>query len=190
MLSPNFTPFPELATNRLLLRRLTVDDAAGVQALRSNPEVMRYINRPLTLSLEEAEKWVDVVTENLTRNEGITWCVCLKQNPAEHVGNIGLWRIEKENYRAEVGYMLEPSLQGKGLMFEALQAVTNYGFAGMGLHSIEARIDPRNGASARLLAKADFVQEGYFRENYFLDGGFADTAVYTLFTPHRRAANE
>ena len=183
MLSPNFTPFPELRTNRLLLRQMTGADAPRVQQLRSNKDVMKYINRPLTLTLEEAETWVRMIMEALAKTEGITWCMCLKEAPAEHVGSIGLWRIEKENYRAELGYMLEPALQGKGLMYEALQKVMDYGFRELKLHSMEAQLDPRNAASAALLRKAGFVQEAYFRENYYLHGQFADTAVYSILTP-------
>lgn len=182
MLSLNFSPFPQLETPRLLLRQLTLADAPGVQHLRSNPEVMRYINRPLALTLQDAEAWVGMVMEALASNNGITWCISLKETPAAHVGTIGLWRIEKENDRAEIGYMLEPHLHGKGLMFEALQAVVGYGFTAMQLHSVEARIDPRNGASEALLKKSGFIKEAHFKENYRLGDGFADTAVYSLLT--------
>jgi [ribosomal protein S5]-alanine N-acetyltransferase len=190
MLSPNFTPFPEQWTDRLLLRQIALADAPGVLQLRSNEEVMKYINRPLTRTLEEAESWINIIIEALWKNDGITWCICLKDAPAEHVGSIGLWRIDKENHRAEIGYMLEHSLQGKGIMYEALKKVLEYGFMEMKLHSIEAHIDPRNAASAALLKKAGFVQEAYFKENYYLSGRFADTAVYSILTPNREAPNK
>lgn len=180
MLSPNFSPFPELRTDRLLLRQMTLADAPGVQQLRSNKEVMKYNNRPLTRTLEEAESWINIIIESLRKNDGITWCICLKESPAEHVGSIGLWRIDKENHRAEIGYMLEPAMQGKGIMHEALKKILEYGFKEIKLHSIEAQIDPRNEASATLLKKAGFVQEAYFKENYYLHGRFADTAVYSI----------
>ena len=183
MLSPNFTPFPVLTTERLLLRQIALTDALKVQQLRSNEEVMLYINRPLTLSLAEAEAWIGMVMEAQASNNGITWVISLKEAPADHMGSIGLWRIEKENYRAEIGYMLDPAWQRKGIMYEAIQEVLNYGFAQMKLHSIEAQLDPRNAASAALLQKAGFVQEAYFKENYFLRGAFADTAVYSMLTP-------
>jgi [ribosomal protein S5]-alanine N-acetyltransferase len=185
MLLPIFTPFPELRTDRLLLRQMTLVDAPGVQKLRSNEDVMKYINRPLTRTIEEAEIWVNIIIAAVEKNDGITWCICLKEKPSEHVGSIGLWRIDKENHRAEIGYMLEPSLQGKGIMYEALQKVIEYGFREIKLHSIEGQIDPRNTASAALLKKAGFVQEAYFKENYYLNGGFADTAVYSILTPYR-----
>jgi ribosomal-protein-alanine N-acetyltransferase len=172
----------------LLLRQLSLADAPRVQHLRGNPDVMNYINRPLALTVQDAEAWIMMVLEALAASNGITWCICLKEAPAEHVGTIGLWRIEKENFRAEIGYMLEPHLQGKGLMFEALQAVVQYGFGNMKLHSIEARLDPQNHASAALVKKAGFVQEGLFKENYYLRGRFANTAVYSLLTPYKEEA--
>ena len=189
MLSPNFTPFPEIRTERLILRQMTIADAPAVQRLRSNAEVMKYINRPLTRTLQEAQNWISVIIDSLAKNDGITWCISLKEAPTEHVGSIGLWRIDKENYRAEIGYMLETSLQGKGIMYEAIQPVINYGFQQMKLHSIEAQIDPRNAASAALLKKAGFVQEAYFKENYYLRGRFADTAVYSILTSETKTIN-
>lgn len=187
MLSPNFTPFPEIGTERLLLRQMTLADAPAVYRLRSNSEVMQYINRPLAQTMEDAEKWIGVILEALEQNNGITWCISLKEAPDQSVGNIGLWRIDKENYRAEIGYMLHPSLHRKGIMSEAIQPVIDYGFREMKLHSMEAQIDPRNTASAQLLQKAGFIREAYFKENYFLRGQFADTAVYSLLAPYTEA---
>jgi len=91
MLTPNFSPFPQLVTDRLLLRQLTLADGPSVQRLRSNMEVMKYNNRPLTLSIQDAEAWVNIVMEELEKCNGITWCMCLKEAPAEHVGSIGLF---------------------------------------------------------------------------------------------------
>lgn len=168
----------------MVLRELTLADAPALMRLRSNPDVMQHINRPLTLTVADAEAWIDMVMDALQKTDGISWCICLKEDPSRHVGNIGLWRLEKENYRAEIGYMPEPALHGKGLMYEALQQVTDYGFRELKLHSIEGRIDPRNAASARLLEKAGFVKEAYFKENYYLRGSFADTVVYSVLTPY------
>ncbi|RYZ61586.1 MAG: N-acetyltransferase [Chitinophagaceae bacterium] len=190
MLSLNFIPFPTLETDRLLLRQMTLADAPALHRLRSDKAVMQYINRPLTQTVEEAEGWVNIIIDNVARNEGITWAICLKEQPGEHVGNIGIWRMDKANYRGEVGYMLDPSLQGKGIMYEALQKVVDYGFRQLGLHSLEGHIDPRNTASAALLKKAGFVQEAYFRESCFHNGVFSDSAVYSLLTPCRENATQ
>ena len=54
MLTPNFTPFKDIETQRLYLRRLTIDDAPEVLALRGNPENMKYVPRPVLKNEEEA----------------------------------------------------------------------------------------------------------------------------------------
>jgi len=184
MLITKFSPFPTLTTERLLLREMIPADAPGIFRLRSNKEVMKHINRPLALTIADAEAWIGVVVSTLQKDEGITWCIALREKPEELIGSIGLWRIEKENYRAEIGYMLDPAFQNQGIMFEALQKVVAYGFEQMKLHTIEGCIDPRNIPSGRILEKAGFVQEAYYKENYYLNGSFADTAVYSMISPY------
>jgi ribosomal-protein-alanine N-acetyltransferase len=50
----------------------------------------------------------------------------------------------------------------------------------MNLHSIEANINPENIASRKLLEKTGFVREAYFKENYFFNGKFIDSEIYSL----------
>ncbi|MBS1564353.1 MAG: GNAT family N-acetyltransferase, partial [Bacteroidetes bacterium] len=161
MLQPNFSPFPELQTERLSLRHLTHADAEALFALRSNPGVMQYIDRPLAQSVEDVAKLIAVIENNLTANDGITWSMCLKGS-TRLIGTIGLWRMDKENHRAEIGYMIHPEQQGKGLTYEALQTVLDYGFSVMRLHSVEGNVNPGNKASIRVLEKCGFVQEAWF----------------------------
>lgn len=67
-------------------------------------------------------------------------------------------------------------------MTEALGTVLRFGFDYLGLHSVEATIDPPNAASRRVLEKLGFVQEGSFRENYYDlgSGRFGESAVFSL----------
>ena len=88
--------------------------------------------------------------------------------------------MQKEHYRAEIGYLLHPDYQQKGIMDEALKAVIKYGFETMQLHSIEANVNPANAASMKLLEKNGFVKEAYFKENYFYNGQFLDSVIYSL----------
>ncbi len=63
---------------------------------------------------------------------------------------------------------------------EALLAVHDFGFKEMKLHSIEAHINPANTASAAILESAGYIREAYFREDYFFNGIFLDSAIYSL----------
>ncbi len=179
MLQPCFDPFPLLHTPRLELRAVTLSDSEALFRMRSDPEVMRYIGKTPYTSIEEASQFIGQIQELLQNTEGITWAISLKGKP-ELIGTIGLWRILKAHYRAEIGYMLRREYWGKGYIQEALKTVIEYGFGQLRLHSIEAQIDPLNTVSEKLLEKNGFVREAYFRENFYFEGEFIDTAVYSL----------
>ncbi len=95
------------------------------------------------------------------------------------IGTAGFYRLKKEHFRGEIGYMLSPDHWRKGIMSEAVEAVVQCGFGQLGFHSIEAVTDPANTASNRLLERLGFVREGYFREDFFFDGRFYDSAVWS-----------
>ncbi|HZF99690.1 MAG TPA: GNAT family protein [Chitinophagales bacterium] len=182
MLTLSFNPFPTLTTPRLTLRRLTPNYVNDLFALRSNPEAMRYIARPLAQTPDDAAKLISVIDELWERNEAINWAIALK-DADEMIGTFCFWNIQPEDHRAEIGYMLHPSHQGVGIMQETMTAALNYGFNTMKLHSIAANVDPRNTASIKLLERNGFTREAYFRENVFFNDQYLDTAVYGLLAP-------
>ena len=176
----NNFPFPVIKTERLLLRSIEKPDTPELLFLRSDETVMQYIDRERMKSLEDAELFIHKLQEGVETNENILWVICLSEDPDKMIGNIGFWRFQLPHYRAEVGYMLHPDFWNKGIMKEALEAVIVYGFDTIKLHSIEARITPENIASAKLLEKTGFIREAYFKEDYFYNGRFRDTAVYSM----------
>lgn len=182
MLNLNFNPFPILTTQRLVLRQITIKDAAALYALRSNEQVMQYIDKPLAKSLADAVELIEKTMDALTYNDGITWAICLADD-LTMIGTIGYWKFRKEHYRAEIGYLLLPEYHGKGIMFEAMQTVIRYGFRQLHLHSIEAIVNPENVASIGILEKNGFVREAYYKEDYYFEGKFLDSAVYSLLEP-------
>lgn len=177
-----FSPQPELQTNRLYLRGLTTTDAEALYFLRTDEEVMRYIDRPRAQGMEDIQLFIERAQADTEQGTGLTWGICLNdQEPL--IGYIGYWRMQPSNYRSEVGYALHPEHQGKGLAREALEAVIAFGFEQMGLHSIEANINPGNNASRQLLLRCGFQKEAYFRQNYYFNGQFLDSEIYSLLCP-------
>ena len=179
MLVFNFAPFPNLETNRLNLRRLKSEDVDEIFVLRSNPEIMQFIPRPLMKTKEEALEFISVMDTNVNNNNVINWAITTKEDD-QLIGMIGFYRMKPENYRAEVGYILSPEFHGKGIITEALEKVIQFGFEEMGLNSIEAVIDPENFGSEKVLLKNNFVKEGHFKEHTFFDGKFLDSVFYSL----------
>jgi [ribosomal protein S5]-alanine N-acetyltransferase len=182
MLVTQFNPFPQLETNHLILRRVLNSDVDMIFRLRSDPDLMKYIDRPRTLTVEDAHDLIRKYDETIDKNEGVNWGMALKENN-KLIGTIAFWRMDKPNYRAEIGYMLLKEYQGKGLMQEAMQEAISFGFNVIGLHSIEANVNPQNEASKRILEKMGFVMEAYFKENYYYNGRFLDSCIYSLIYP-------
>jgi ribosomal-protein-alanine N-acetyltransferase len=180
-LTTAFASFPTLQTERLTLRAFEARDAEDSFRIMSDERVVRYFGSPAMRSLDEAESRITRIAQAFADHEGIRWAITLR-GEGRFIGSCGFWRLIKEHYRAEVGYELAPEYWGQGIMPEALQAVVDFGFAAMRLHSVEAQIEPANTGSRRVLEKVGFVQEGYFRENYYDSEAkrFTDTAVFSL----------
>ena len=183
MLTVQLLPLPELRTARLLLRRITAADAPAILRLRSDEQVMRYLDREPAASLDDALKHISIIYANLTDNAGLTWAVTRAEAPDELLGTCGIWRLDLCHHRGEVGYALLPEAWGQGLMHEALAEVCRYGFEELKLHSLEANVNPLNAASIQVLERLGFVREAYFRENYYYRGQFTDSAIYSLLAP-------
>ncbi|MBL0146612.1 MAG: GNAT family N-acetyltransferase [Chitinophagaceae bacterium] len=180
MLQLNFNPFPVLETSRLILRRMEDSDAPALFELRSNAQVMQYVNRPIAQNIDDAKKLIATIGNLIDNNDAVNWGMALKENPSYLIGNIGIFNIKKEDYRAEFGYLLQPDYWRKGLMQEAIEATINFAFNTIHLHSLEAKINPLNAASAGILEKNNFVKEAHFKEDHFWEGQFLDTIIYSL----------
>ena len=179
MIQLNFTPFPELKTERLLLRRLEKTDANEIFFLRSNEDMLRYLGREPVATISEAEEFINRINKGSDDNESILWGIALISKPSVIIGTICLWKIQKENYRGEIGYLLHPDSWRKGLMKEAITSVNNYGFSVLGMHSIEANTSPGNVASAAVLESTGFVKEGCLKESFYFRGEFEDRVIYS-----------
>jgi ribosomal-protein-alanine N-acetyltransferase len=179
MLPINFEPFPNLVTEKLSLRQLTPEDVNELFKLRSDEKVNRFLTRNPSRTIEDASAFINKINRGIRNNESMHWAITLKSDN-RMIGTICLWNIQPENYRAEIGYELNPDFWGKGIMKEAIAKVIHYGFDIMKLHSLEADLDPGNFQSIMLLEKNGFIKEGHFRESTYFNGKFLDRAVYSL----------
>ena len=182
MLVIDLAPFPTLTTERLVLRALVPTDAPALFAIRADERVMQFIGRRRATTLQDASDLISAIHAGTEANDGITWAITLKGDDTL-IGTIGYYRLKKEHYRGEIGYMLSADHWRKGIMGEALEAAVACGFDHLGFHSIEADTDPLNIASNTLLARHGFVREGLFKENFFWDGVFRDSAIWSRLAP-------
>ncbi|MBL4677025.1 MAG: GNAT family N-acetyltransferase [Mucilaginibacter sp.] len=170
---------PTINTPNITLRPINTNDAEQLYLLRRSPEITRYVDRPLMESVEDAVKLINLILELQQRNEAAMWAITLPGND-DMIGNIGFWEVRPEHYRSEIGYMLSPHYQGKGIMRAAIKEIVKVGFKTLGFHSIAANVNPDNQASIKLLKNAGFVPEAYFKENYYFNGEFLDSIVFSI----------
>jgi len=180
MLQFNLTEVPVMETNRLLLREQILTDAQSLFELRTNQEVMRYIDRIRPETIAESEEMIRMIQEKFSTGANLVWAIALKEYPDRMIGNLGYWRTDLANHRAELGYILHPEYWRQGILTEALSKVIDFGFNQLNLHSICANINPGNDASRQLLIKRGFVKEAYFKEDYYFNGKFLDSEIYGL----------
>ena len=104
MLVLNFNPFPNLESDRLLLRRIVENDLQEIFAMRSGAENMKYIPRPLLKSHEEALGHLAMIDSGIEKNEAINWAITIKGS-SKLLGIIGFYRTKHEHYRSEIEYI-------------------------------------------------------------------------------------
>lgn len=175
----NFSPFPVLETERLVLRQLVNEDVDTLYQLRTDENVNKYLDRPVPENIEEVRTFINKITKAIEENKSIYWVIAMKSKP-EPIGTICLWNFSADGKEAETGYELSPSFQGQGIMKEAFSRVMDYGFNILGLKAIEAYTHRGNLASTKLLEKHRFRLE----ENR-KDDDNPDNIIFRLSNPSR-----
>lgn len=103
------------------------------------------------------------------------------------IGTCTLADVSATHRRAELGYALHRAHWGAGLAREALERLLELAFDGLGLHRLEADVDPRNLRSIASLERLGFQREGYLRERWHLNDEIADALFYGLLAREWRA---
>ena len=172
--SINFLDLPELTTERLIIRYVSLDDYKAIFNLRSNIEINRYIDRHIPTNFSEAKDFIIMISEKIKENKNLYWVITLKQTQ-EIIGTIGYQKFSDDFQYAEVGYELHPSFHKKGYMTETLQKVINFGFDDLKLKTIEAFTHKNNESSKALLKKNNFI----FQPDR-IDEGFENNSIFQL----------
>ncbi|UGQ47266.1 GNAT family N-acetyltransferase [Massilia endophytica] len=181
---PPFAPFT-LQCERLKLRFITESDAEGLLRVFSDPAVMRYGSSAPWTTLEQAQQSIATTLAGYEAGNYLRLGIDIDGVLA---GAVTLRAFDMQNRRCEIGYLLRREFWGKGYMHEALPAMISYAFDTLDLNRIEADVDPRNEASARLLERMHFRKEGLMRERWIVNGEVCDSDVFGLLRADWRAA--
>ena len=176
----DFSEFPTLTTERLILREMLLEDAPGVFDIRGDYQVTRYNTGPAYTLVDQAQRLIQSIRDGYLTRDELRWGITLNGGDNRVIGMVGFNYWNRIDRRASVGYDLARAYWRQGIMSEALRAVIDFGFTRMNLNRIEADCTVENEASATLLLHLGFQPEGVQREQYFEEGRFWDLRLFAL----------
>ena len=174
-----FARLPVIETERLILRKMRLSDAADVYRYAQDREVARHVLWEAHQSVWESRAYIRFLLYQYRNGEPGSWGIVLKET-GRVVGTIGYMSYHADNATVEVGYSLAREQWGKGLMTEALDAVIGETFRVLKLHRIEAMHFTDNPASGRVMAKCGMQHEGHLRERVCCKGVFRDVEMWGI----------
>lgn len=166
-----FSHIPTLETDRLILRGMRVSDAEDMFEYARRPSVTQYLTWNPHTDPDETREYLTYVGQRYRTGDFYDWAVVDRES-GHMIGTCGFTSFNCPHDTAEIGYVLNPAYQGKGLATDAVRRVLDFGFDELGLHRIEAHFIEGNDASRRLMERVGMTFEGYARESMRIKGRF------------------
>jgi RimJ/RimL family protein N-acetyltransferase len=168
-------------TARLTLRSFVAEDFEAVHAMRSDPEVARYLYQgPLSADETRDRLARSIATPSWSKEGDWLSAAIVERTSGATVGDVGCRWLSERDRTAEIGFVLDPRHQGKGFATEAARAMLDWAFGTAGLHRIIGRTEARNTASSRVLEKLGMRLEAHLVENEWVKGEWQSELVYAV----------
>ena len=170
---------PRLETERLILRKVTREDAEDIFAYGSDEEVSRYVTWDTHQSMEDSLGFISFIEQQYANKSIAPWAIEFKED-GRMVGTVDfvLWRPKHQ--LAEMGYVLNKEYWGRGIMTEAAGELVRFGFTQMDLVRIQARCFVENPGSSRVMEKIGMSYEGLMRKGMKAKGRHWDLKTYAI----------
>jgi RimJ/RimL family protein N-acetyltransferase len=157
------------------VRPWRLDDAESLAKHANNRKVWLGVRDlfPHPYTIDDAHEFLQ---KKIAEQAATIFCI---EIDGAAVGGIGV-HPGQDVYRhtATLGYWLGEEFWGRGVITEAVSAVTNFCFDNFPLHRISAEVFANNPASARVLEKAGFIFEGRLKNHVVKDGQVLDSLLY------------
>ena len=167
-----------LKSGHITLREFEKDDFDSVHSYASDPEVVNFMSwGPNTMV--ETRRFLQrsiqsqIVKPRISYELGIVFDSLI-------VGGCGLTIHSLVDRRAEIGYCIRRDQWGRGIGTKVAAMLIEFGFKDLDLHRIEAKCDPNNHASYRIMKKNGMIREGTLREEKNIHGKWRDSYIYSI----------
>jgi len=171
-------PLP-IETGRLRVRLVEPADLPALFEVNRDAEVTRFLPYATWESQSDGHAWLKRMMDLQATGTALQFVVALKETD-KAIGTCLIFRHDEASARAELGFVLGRGHWSGGYMTEALTALIDRAFDGMGIRRLEAEANPRNTASGRLLRRLGFVREGLLRQRWVSKGAAYDVEAYGL----------
>lgn len=171
-----------METERLLLRRFTLEDAPRVAEICNTEEVYRgTLALPHPYTVESAVWWIEQQDGYFATDHYYDYAITDKRT-GELYGCMGMGP-DMASKMGELGYWIDPAHWNKGIATEAAQAMIRYAFDELNFHKVNATYFTYNPASGRVMEKAGMEKEGLRRKHIWKIDRFEDVAIYGIVNP-------
>lgn len=174
-----FTKLPTIETERIKLRKITLEDVEDVFLYASNEEVSKYVPWNTHKTLLDSQKFVEFILKQYEKKLILPWGIENKEN-GRLIGNIDLFSWQPKHKFAEISYVISKEYWGMGITTEATKEVLKFGFEKMGLVRIQAKSFIDNLASEKVMIKSGMTFEGVIRKGMYLKGQHRDLKMYSI----------
>ena len=167
-----------IETERLILRRFTLEDAKEIYEGYVNQEGFLYYANKEKRTLEEEINSLKGIEDKYNNLEYYNWLITIKDTK-NIIGAIYL-NVDIYNESVEFNYAIDERYQCKGYMTEALEVVKNYCLNEIKVNRIFGGCEINNIASKKVMEKCSFIYEGTLRSHLKLKDGYHDMCVYSI----------
>lgn len=169
-----------IETERLVLRRFTIDDVMSVYCnWCSDIKVTEFLtwqaHQDLKVTLNMVATWV----ESYKNLDFYQWAIVPK-DLGEPVGSISVVEIKEKVDSVHIGYCIGQAWWSKGITSEALAGVIPFFFEEVKAKRVDSRHDPVNVGSGKVMEKCGLRYEGTLRQWDWNNRGIVDSAYYSL----------
>ncbi len=174
-----FDSFPNIETERLILREIKETDIPKLLELQSDTKVNEFLSHRKVETEEDILKFIAHRKMFFEKKWGITWVGAVKETD-EFLGICSYNAIDIQNHRAEISGELHPKYWRTHIGQETFLSVIRFGFENINLHSITAKTSPSNIATVGILEKFGFQKEGHLIDRIFDGTKYEDQCLYSL----------
>ncbi|MCP3032526.1 GNAT family N-acetyltransferase [Halobacillus sp. A1] len=174
----------EFYTSRLYIRSMTPADSSSLFPIWSDPDISKYMNIQSFTNERQVKDMIIYMNQLEKANYAIRYAI-VELESSRIIGSCGYSSLDYVNAATEIGYDLAKASWGRGYATEAVSALLYQAFTTLALNRVEAKVEPQNMNSIKVLQRLNFIFEGTLRQSQKSRDRFIDLNIYSRLRSDR-----